>query len=133
MELFFETYLVITLLFALLTVCIAGIYLKNRKYTFSLSALVVFLGAVLPYFLILFQKTSGSLNKNDPLKMFSDNNTLEKSLDEIKHIYITDKPLAEVVFNSFIHNIGFIILSIVIGISLGILVHKLTHRQHSLH
>jgi|WetSurMetagenome_2_1015567.scaffolds.fasta_scaffold139410_1 hypothetical protein len=139
MELFFETYLIIALLFTFLIVCIAGLFLKNKKYTIGFSTLVIVLGAVLPYILIFFQRAGGSLNKEGEIKITqlgpdAINSMTAEELNEIRGPFIDYPPyyFYKVTFDYFTHNLGFIILSIAIGITLGILVHLLLKKQKSI-
>jgi hypothetical protein len=128
MELFFETYLIISLTFAIITICIAGVYLKSKKYTIGFSALLVFLGAIVPNGLILLQEGYGSLWKIDWLT-FADGRTTEEILEDSRHIFVEYPSRIEQVFDSFARNLGLIVLSIAIGITLGILVHLLLQKQ----
>ncbi len=128
--LFFETYAIIALVFAIITICIAGLYLKSKKYTFGFSALMVGLGVVIPNFLILFQKGFGSYAEIDSLnlRIFR---IQEGIVDILRHTIIETKPLYQQAFDYFTDNIGFIILSIVIGIASGILIHLMLKKQRS--
>ncbi len=129
MELFFETYLIVALIFAIITICFARLYLKNKKFTFGFSALVIVLGAVIPYFLILFQKAYGSVGEIDWLK-FTDGRTPEEMAEYLRRTsFISFRPNYEVAFDYFTHNLVSIILSISIGILLGILTHLLLRKQ----
>lgn len=128
MNLFFETYLIITLLFTILTVCVAGLFLKSKKYTIGLSASVIILGALIPISLILLQKIFGSLHEIDWL-IFADGRTTEEIADSLRYICIGDPPLIYAVFDTFARKLGFIIISIVIGIIFGFLVHLGLRKQ----
>jgi hypothetical protein len=127
MELYFETYLIITLLFTILTICIAGSFLKNKKYTIGFSAFVVFLGFIIPYSLLAFQWIYGSLGEISQM-----NRTILENEDickGIKRYGGIPKPMVLVAFDSFTHTLGFIVLVIAIGIALGILIHLLLKKQ----
>jgi hypothetical protein len=131
-ELYFETYLIIALLFAIITVCIAGLFLKNKKYTLLLSALVIFLGFFIPYLLIIFQKVYGSLNEHLEImvpEQIDINNITPEDLKNMWQIDRLDRPNFQVAFDYFTHNLGFIVLSITIGIALGILIYLLLKKQ----
>jgi hypothetical protein len=131
-ELYFESYLIVVLVFAIITVCITGLYLKKTKYTIGLSALVVSLGFLIPYVLIIVQKIYGNLNEHMWIIMpeQTDNHNLTPNdLESMQHITRLDKPVGQVAFDLFIQNLGLIVLSIVIGIVLGILIHLLLKKQ----
>jgi hypothetical protein len=85
---------------------------------------MVFLGFSLPVFLIIYQLGFGSLYKIDDLEFENGYNR-----DDLKHIFITEKTLMVQAIECCTHNLGFIILSIVIGIVFGILAHLLLKRQ----
>lgn len=127
--LYFETYIIIALLFTILTFLIAGSYLKNKKYTIVFSVFILILGFVIPYVLILLQRVYGSLGEIHSLSFDSLMWREGKTVEESMHVFITEPTAVEMAGRYFIHNIGFIILSIAIGIAIGILVHSLSKKQ----
>jgi hypothetical protein len=127
-ELYFETYLIIALLFAIITVCIAGLFLKSKKNIIDISVLVIVLGVIIPIGLILLQKGYGSLRKIDWL-IFADGRTMEEIIDDLRHIFVEYPTIFEQTLDCFSQNLWTIILSIVIGIALGILIYLLLKKQ----
>ena len=120
MQLYFETYLIIALFFVIFTLCISGLYLRSIKHIIGFSALGVVLGAILPYILIYFQRVIGSLNPG----------ITKEELDILMNGgCILYRPIPEIALHYFIDNIGFIILSILIGTIIGILIHLLLKTQ----
>ncbi len=132
MQLFFETYLIIALLFAIITICVARIFLTSKKYTFGFAALFVILAVTLPYILVGFQYAVGELSPNPegPTIITSDtvSKMTEEQLQNLRHSS-GGVSLAEIVPRYIERNIGFIILSIAFGILVGILVHLLIRKQ----
>lgn len=127
MSLYFETYVIIVLLFAIVTFYFARLYLRSKKLTIGLSFIMFFLAAVLPYFLIVFQLVFGSLNEihwRVEVRVFEE---LAKYLTgEQLFEYVSNFPLGHTLiyhlaFDYFAHNLIFIIISITGGIALGIL------------
>jgi len=133
MELYFETYLIITFLFAILAFFVAGLYLKSKKHTISLSALILVSGVVLPLTLISLQFGYGSLGEIDLLML--ENRFLQQGLTIEEFLIsggcIYGMTTVELTVRYFTQNLGFIILSIVTGIALGVLAYLLLKKRRS--
>jgi uncharacterized membrane protein YeaQ/YmgE (transglycosylase-associated protein family) len=129
MHLFFETYLITTLLFTILIFYIAELFFKNKKHTIFFIIMIPILVVVIPYFLILLQRVYGSLGEIYTLGyeslMWHSGITVEDS----KHLFVTEPTALEAAAHYFNQNFGFIILSIFIGIVCGILAHLLLKKM----
>lgn len=113
----------------ILIFCIAELFLKSKKHTIIFSIIILVLGIAIPNFLILLQRIYGSLGEIYTLGydslMWHNGITVEDS----RHLFITGPTAIETVVCYFYQNLGFIILSIFIGIVFGILVHLLLKKM----
>jgi uncharacterized membrane protein len=127
MSLYFETYIIIVLLFAIVTLYVAGLYLRSKKLTISLSFLMFFIATALPYFLIVFQLAFGSLNEvrwGVEVRVFEElvkYLTGEQLFEYISGHPIGTIPVYSLALDYFARNLIFIVISITVGIGLGIL------------
>jgi NhaP-type Na+/H+ or K+/H+ antiporter len=130
-QLFFETYLVIALIFAIVTTSIAGSFLKNRRRVIAFVALEAVLGVVIPYALILFQRVFDS-----HAQIVDRTSAVPKTYEEargylLENWFGTFPSGYERAYDSFTHNLGPIILSVAAGIALGILLWLLLTRRRA--
>jgi hypothetical protein len=121
MELYFETYLILALVFIIIGFVVAGPFLKSRKHTIWLSALVLFLGFFGPYGLIFLQRYCGSLVEISKLLFYKWMVTENITLEHLRYIEFLDLPLVTVVWRVFMEHIAFSIVSEVVGLVVGVL------------
>jgi hypothetical protein len=124
MELYFETYLIIALIFTVITVCIAGVFLKNKWTIIGLSGLLIILGFLLPSIIINFERYFGSLGDIENLQA-----SMETLNNEIQGRIVRNDPLDPTPVSIYADNIGFINPSIAAGILAGIGIYWLVTRR----
>jgi hypothetical protein len=123
-DLFFETYLILALVFIILGFWAAGPFLKSRKHTVRLSALLLFSGFFVPYFLIILQRGWGSLSEINDLRVYewmvTENITLDQ-LDILRHTYDIGVPIVTIVWRCLMHHLLYVLISEVTGMAVGVL------------
>lgn len=124
MELYFETYLIIALVYVIMTVTFLTFMIRTKRLRITSCALLLLLGFLVPYFLIFLQRAYGST---------AEINRIIFEFEYDPNVYITFVPTLDMAYRVYVHNFGFIVLSIMIGILLGFLLYRLMRRNFSFH